>query len=93
MNETEKSNSWSSDEQGFVGKREVARATGASLRSVDNWIAEKKIPVIRISARCIRFHLPSVLQALRRFEIREVSRPSGGEFARKREVASEVATP
>ena len=79
----EKSNSWSSDEQGFVDKRMVARATNASLRSVDNWIAEKKIPVIRISPRCVRFHLPSVLQALRRFEIREVSHVSGGEFLKK----------
>jgi hypothetical protein len=61
----------SHDEPGLVNKRVVARATSASLRSVDNWIRERKIPVVRISKRCVRFHLPSVLSALRKFEVRE----------------------
>jgi hypothetical protein len=62
------------DSPGLVNKRVVARATSASMRSVDNWIAERKIPVIRISPRCIRFHLPSVLAALRKYEVLEVGR-------------------
>jgi hypothetical protein len=66
--------SLSVDEPGLVNKRAVARAASASLRSVDNWIAERKIPVIRISPRCIRFHLPSVLAALRKFEVNEAGR-------------------
>ena len=65
------SNSPSHDEVGLVDKRVVARAASASLRSVDNWIAERKIPVIRITKRCVRFHLPSVLAALRKFEVKE----------------------
>jgi hypothetical protein len=67
-------NSPSHDELGLVDKRVVARAASASLRSVDNWIAERKIPVIRITKRCVRFHLPSVLAALRKFEVKEAGR-------------------
>jgi hypothetical protein len=66
-------NSPSHDELGLVDKRVVARAASASLRSVDNWIAERKIPVIRITKRCVRFHLPSVLAALRKFEVKEMN--------------------
>jgi hypothetical protein len=64
----------SHDELGLVDKRVVARAASASLRSVDNWIAERKIPVVRITKRCVRFHLPSVLAALRKFEVKEAGR-------------------
>jgi hypothetical protein len=62
------------DVQGLVDKRRVARATSVSPRCVDNWIAKKTIPVVRISKRCVRFHLPSVIRALRRLEIREAGR-------------------
>jgi hypothetical protein len=62
------------DEPGLVDKRVVARAASASVRSVDNWIAERKIPVVRITKRCVRFHLPSVLAALRKFEVKEAGR-------------------
>jgi hypothetical protein len=64
-------NSTSPTDLGLVNKRVVAQAASASTRSVDNWIRERKIPVVRISKRCVRFHLPSVLAALRKFEVRE----------------------
>jgi hypothetical protein len=60
------------DELELVKKRVVARTASASMRSVDNWVAKGMIPVVRISPRCIRFHLPSVMAALRRFEVKEV---------------------
>ena len=72
MNANEKENN-SHDSAGLVNKRVVARAAAASVRSVDNWVARRMIPVVRISPRCIRFHLPSVLAALRKFEVKEVS--------------------
>ena len=59
------------DEQGLVNKLAIARLLSVSPRTVDNFIREKKIPAIRISARCIRFHPPSVLTALKRFELKE----------------------
>lgn len=60
------------DEQGLVNKPAIARLLSVSPRTVDNFIREKKIPAIRISARCIRFHPASVLAALKRgFELKE----------------------
>jgi hypothetical protein len=60
------------DDQGLVNKPAIARLLSVSPRTVDNFIREKKIPAIRISARCIRFHPPSVLAALKRgFELKE----------------------
>jgi hypothetical protein len=70
MSKQEK-NSESANDVGLVNKRALARAVSASTRSIDNWIREHKIPVVRISKRCVRFHLPSVLAALRKFEVKE----------------------
>jgi hypothetical protein len=70
----QESNSASGNDAGLVNKRVVAQATSASTRSVDNWIRERKIPVVRISKRCVRFHLPSVLATLRKFEVKEAGR-------------------
>jgi len=62
------------DVSGLVTKRVVARKACVSPRCVDNWIAQRKIPAIRISRRCIRFSLPAVMRALERFEIKEATR-------------------
>jgi hypothetical protein len=72
MNANEKENN-SHDSAGLVNKRVVARAASVSLRSIDNLVARRVIPVIRITPRCVRFHLPSVLAALRKYEIKEVN--------------------
>ena len=55
----------------LLKRHELARALNASPRSVDNWQRQKKIPYIKISPRCVRFYLPAVLAALRRFEVKE----------------------
>ena len=57
----------------LVTKRIVAKAASVSCRTIDNWMRDKRIPVIRLSPRCVRFHLPRVLAALSRFEIREIT--------------------
>ena len=59
----------------LVKKQDLARAVSVSCRCIDNWMRSKRIPYIRLSARCVRFHLPSVLAALRRFEIKEIGYP------------------
>ncbi len=61
------------EEQGvrFVTKREVAQAVSVLCRCIDNWMRANRIPYMRLSARCTRFHLPSVLTALRKFEVKE----------------------
>src|SRR2546430_651720 len=53
-------------------KQEVARAVGVSPRKMDAWMAEKRIPFLRLSARLIRFDLERVLGALKKYEIKEV---------------------
>jgi hypothetical protein len=63
------------NEPGLVNKPTIARLVSVSPRTIDNFVREKKIPAIRISARCIRFHAPSVIAALRRgFELKEAGR-------------------
>ena len=54
-------------------KRHAAQAAKVSVRTIENLAKKKKIPVIRISARCVRFSIPSVLAALRRFEVQAVT--------------------
>ena len=57
---------------GLVNKKTIACAVAASTRSVENWMASGLIPFVRLSPRCVRFHLPSVIAALRRLEVKEV---------------------
>jgi excisionase family DNA binding protein len=40
---------------------EVSFLTGIAVGTLYHWVSEKRIPVVRISARCIRFDL-TVLQ-------------------------------
>jgi hypothetical protein len=59
------------DDSALLKRRQLARAINTSVRTVDNLQRFKKIPCIKISPRCVRFHLPSVLAALRKFEVKE----------------------
>jgi hypothetical protein len=56
----------------FLSKRELAQAVGVSPRTIDNWMARKQIPFIRISARLIKFNLGRVKAALARYEVKEI---------------------
>ena len=62
------------DDLALLKRPQLARAINVSPRTVDNWQKQKRIPFLKLSARCVRYHLPSVLAALRRFEIREAGR-------------------
>jgi hypothetical protein len=62
------------NDQALLKRPQLARAINVSARTVDNWQKQKRIPFLKLSARCVRYHLPSVLAALRKFEIREVGR-------------------
>jgi excisionase family DNA binding protein len=50
----------------------VARQYGISLRTVDTWISQKKIPFFRLGARLVRFDLDAVTKALDRYLIKEI---------------------
>ncbi len=56
----------------LLTKKELAAALNVSARTVENWIAEKRIPRLRLSARLCRFSLPKVEAALNRYEVKEV---------------------
>jgi excisionase family DNA binding protein len=56
----------------FLSKQQLALVVGVSPRTIDNWIAQKRIPFIKLSARLIRFNLERVKAALARYEIKEV---------------------
>ncbi|HEV3098861.1 MAG TPA: hypothetical protein VGY75_04025 [Candidatus Udaeobacter sp.] len=68
----EETNSFTANDSGLVKKPVVARAASTSVRTIDNLVRLRKIPIVRISKRCVRFHLPSVLAALRKFEVKAV---------------------
>jgi hypothetical protein len=58
----------------LISKRELGQTLGISPRTVDSWLAQKRIPYLRLSTRLLRFNLQRVLDALSRYEIREVRR-------------------
>jgi hypothetical protein len=59
-------------DQYLLNKEQLAEHLNVNVRSVEVWSAQRKIPVIRISGKCVRFSLPRVLAALRKFELKEV---------------------
>jgi excisionase family DNA binding protein len=42
--------------------REVAELTGLRVSSLYHFVSEGRIPVVRLSQRCIRFRLSALLQ-------------------------------
>ena len=56
----------------LLSKKELAQVLGISTRTIENWLAQKRIPQLRLSARLTRFNLPRVEAALARYEIREI---------------------
>lgn len=56
----------------LLSKRELAAILSVSQRTIENWLAEKRIPRLRLSARLTRFSLPKVEAALARYEVKEV---------------------
>jgi len=56
----------------LLNKDQLAERLGLKRRGVECLIAAKKIPVLKISGRCVRFSWPKVQAALAKFEIKEV---------------------
>jgi hypothetical protein len=54
-------------------KTELAREHHVSIRTVDQWIAERKIPYKKLSPRMVRFDLDAVQRALDRYTVEEVT--------------------
>lgn len=54
----------------FVMKPTLAKRYAVSVRTIENWINERRIPVIRLGRRAVRFDPLRCDAALARFEIR-----------------------
>ena len=58
----------------LITKDELAKQLGLTRRGVECLVAKRKIPVLKISGRCVRFDPAKVRRALNRFEQREIGR-------------------
>jgi len=55
--------------EALITRRELAKLCKVSTRTVDNWVANKRIPVLRgPSERCVRFSWSEVVKSLRSAE-------------------------
>jgi excisionase family DNA binding protein len=66
------------EERILLNKREVATALAVSVRTVENLIALKRLPVRRIGRRTLVYRVALEAFARRDHRTREVSQPSGG---------------
>lgn len=46
----------------LMNKKEVAETFGVTVKAIDKWVCEKKIPYIKLSRKCVRF-APSEVQS------------------------------
>ena len=59
--------------EGLIDTAEVAQRMKVCPRTVQNLVARKAIPVVRLSARCVRFRWPAIEAALSKLTVREVA--------------------
>jgi excisionase family DNA binding protein len=57
----------------LLTKDEIAQRLNVTRRGVECLVANRRIPVIRFSRRCVRFDWERVKAAIHRFEVREVN--------------------
>jgi len=56
----------------LVTKGTLAKAAAVSTRTIETWANERRISVVRLGKRCVRFHLPTVMAELRRCTVEAV---------------------
>ncbi len=54
-------------------RKDVSRTYRVSERTVGNWIAERRIPVLKLGRAC-RFRPDAVAKALEKFEVKAVTK-------------------
>ena len=52
----------------LLTKADLARQLGVSVRLIEEWTAHGVVPALRPSPRMVRYELPRVLAALRKYE-------------------------
>jgi hypothetical protein len=58
----------------LIRKKELAKELSVSSRTIDNWVRNKRIPVLRFSPRLLRYDLRKIQAALEKYEVTEVGR-------------------
>jgi excisionase family DNA binding protein len=53
-------------------KPELARELRVSMRTIDTWMQQKKIPYKKLSPHLVRFDLDQVEKALERYTVKEI---------------------
>jgi hypothetical protein len=53
-------------------KHDVARRCDVSVRTIDRWVVQRKIPFLLLGPRIIRFRWADVERAINRMAVREV---------------------
>jgi excisionase family DNA binding protein len=62
----------------LLNKRQLAAQLGVGLRTVEELMSARRIPVIRLSRQLLRFDLTRVVTALEKFEVKPLgARPKG----------------
>jgi excisionase family DNA binding protein len=56
---------FSATEPPLITKAELARDLGVGQRTIESWVADRKIPFVRMGHRTLRFCLDDVRRALR----------------------------
>ncbi len=46
----------------LLNKQEVAETFGVTVKAIDKWVCEKKIPYLKLSKKCVRF-IPSEIRS------------------------------
>lgn len=64
----------------LISKEQLAPIIGRSTRAIDNDIAARRYPFIRVTPRCIRFRLSDVLAALAALEVKAVGQKQTATF-------------
>jgi excisionase family DNA binding protein len=49
-----------SDGKILLNTRELAALTGFSEGTLRHWVSERRLPVVRLSTRCVRFRLSDI---------------------------------
>lgn len=54
----------------LMNKKEVALTLGVSVKAIDKWLGEGRLPYIRLSRKCIRFNPSEIQSFLKNLKVR-----------------------
>ncbi len=53
----------------LMDKKEMAAALGVTVKTIDKWVSEKRLPFVRLTGKCVRFISSEVLAYFVKIEI------------------------